>query len=300
MKAGVVGLGLIGGSLLRALAAASAATSPRGATPDAAVGFDRDPAVRAAVAAEGYAVADSVAGLAGCDLILVAVPPAATAAVVREALDCAPVVADTASVKLPVTEMVRDPRFVAAHPLAGSEAAGWAGSSADVLRGAPWAVCSGSPASVCALSAVVDRLDGHLVPCDAAAHDAAVARTSHVPHIVAQALASTVGGDPLRAALTGGSYRDMTRVAGADPALWGDILLANRDAVLSALDARGEELAAHRSALEAGEPGRAWRPPAAPGPLRWEPARGTWDDLLGRRVRHLRLDGDTLAYEVAR
>jgi prephenate dehydrogenase len=283
VKVGVVGLGLIGGSLLKALGG---------------VGYDRDPAVRAAAAAD-HEVVDELGGLAGCDLVFVAVPPAATAPAVREALAVAPVVADTASVKTPVTTAIADQRFVAAHPLAGAESAGWAAASPAVLRGAPWAVCSGSAQALCAVSDAVDRLDGHLVPCTAADHDAAVARTSHVPHVVAQALAATVSGDPLRAALTGGSYRDMTRVAGADPQLWGDILLANRDAVLAALDALAEQLAAHRQALAAGDPATAWRAPAAPAPPDWRAARGGWDAMVDRRVRRLRADGDALAFELA-
>jgi prephenate dehydrogenase len=283
VRVGIVGLGLIGGSLLRALGG---------------VGYDRDAATRRAAASE-HEVVDELDGLRGCDLIFVAVPPAATAEVARAALEVAPAVADTASVKAPVAAAVTDERFVAAHPLAGAEAAGWAASSPAVLRGAPWAVCSGSPPALCAVSDAVGRLDGHLVPCSAADHDAAVARTSHVPHIVAQAVVRTVGGDPLRAALTGGSYRDMTRVAGADPQLWADILLANRDAVLAALDALSEGLAAHREALAAGDPARAWHAPTVPQPLDWRPARGGWDDMVGRRVRRLRAEGDALAFEVA-
>jgi prephenate dehydrogenase len=303
VRVGVVGLGLIGGSLLRGLGGAAPPAppaAPHGPPSGGAIGFDRDPAVRAAAAAEGHAVAPELGGLAGCELIFVAVPPAAVVAAVTEALAVAPVVADTASVKAPVTAAIADERFVAAHPLAGAESAGWSASSPEVLRGAPWAVCSGSPRALCAVAEAVDLLDGHLVPCTAAEHDAAVARTSHVPHVVAQALAGTVEGDRLRTALTGGSYRDMTRVAAADPKLWGDILLANREAVLEALDALTAALATHRDALAAGDPAAAWRTPATPAPTHWEPASGTWDDLLGHRVRRLRLDGEALTYEVAR
>lgn len=286
MNVGVAGLGLIGGSLLRALGA---------------VGFDADPEVRAA-AGQRFDVVDSLEGLAGCDLVFVAVPPAVCADVVRAALAVAPFVADTASIKAPVAAAVTDERFVAAHPLAGSESAGWTASSPDILRNAPWAVCSGSLQALCRVSEAVDRLDGHLVPCKAADHDAAVARTSHVPHIVAQALSRTVDGDPLASALTGGSFRDMTRVAASDPALWADILLANRDAVLAGLDALEAELAGYRAALEAGAIAAAWRAPGTTAAAGWAPVRdepGSWAALLGRRVRRLRLDDTTLSYEVA-
>ena len=105
MKVGVVGLGLIGGSLLRALGG---------------VGYDADPDVRSEAAADGFDVVDSLDRLAGCELILVAVPPGVTYGVVDQVLAAVPdaMVADTASVKGEVPERER---FVSAHPMAGAE-----------------------------------------------------------------------------------------------------------------------------------------------------------------------------------
>ena len=110
MKVGVVGLGLIGGSLLRALGG---------------VGYDADPGVRSEAAADGFDVVDSLDRLAGCELILVAVPPNVTYGVVDQVLAAVPdaMVADTASVKGEVPERER---FVSAHPMAGAETSGWA------------------------------------------------------------------------------------------------------------------------------------------------------------------------------
>ena len=302
MKTGVVGLGLIGGSLLRALGG---------------VGYDADPAVRAAAAAEGFEVTDSLAGLRGCELVLVAVPPSRVAGAVAEVLAAAPEasVADTASVK---GDLPRDERFVAAHPMAGAETAGWAASSAELLAGAPWAVCPAGDAlePLLALGAAVDALGGRLVACTPEEHDAAVARTSHVPHVAAQALAGLVAEGGLHAALAGTAFRDMTRVARADAGLWAEILSANRDAVHRGDRRAGRppRRAAHRARRRRGDArgvgarpgvagGRRRRPPREPH-WREEPVDG-WPGLLahgreGRAVRRPRLLGGALHAEVAR
>ena len=310
MKAGVVGLGLIGGSVLRGLGDA--------------VGFDADPEVRSAAAAEGFAVVNDLVGLSDREIVIVAVPPSLTRAVSAAVLDVAPeaVVADTASVKGVVLGGSPDgDRFVGAHPLAGAETVGWAASSPDVITGAVWAACPAGPAlePVCRLSSVVDRLGGRMVACTAEEHDAAVARTSHVPHVTALALARLVAGEPLRAALSGPGFRDGTRVARADPVLWADILFQNRAEVLAGLDALDGALADCRAALAAGDDGalvEAWSAAtetlAGVDAARWtEPAwrdervEGGWAGLLalgreGRAVRRLRTAAGALHAEVAR
>jgi len=229
VKVGVAGLGLIGGSLLRALGG---------------VGYDADPAVRAAAAAEGFEVAEALDGLQGCELVFVAVPPAVTYAVVDEVLAAVPgaVVADTASVKGEVPERER---FVAAHPMAGAETSGWAASSAELLRGATWAACGSDGEPLRRLSAAVDALGGHILRLSPQAHDEAVARTSHVPHLAALALAALAPDSTL----AGPAFRDMTRIAHADPRLWSQILTANCEAVGPALDELIARLASLRGLL---------------------------------------------------
>lgn len=302
MKVGVAGLGLIGGSLLRALGG---------------VGYDADPAVREAAGAEGFAVADSLGGLAGCELVFVAVPPEIAYAVVAEVLDAVPdaYVADTASVKGEVPEL---DRFVSAHPMAGAETGGWGSSSAELLRGATWAACPAGEwlEPLLALASAVDALGGRVVACTPAEHDAAVARTSHVLHLAAQAIAGLAAEGGLHAALSGTAFRDMTRVARADADLWTEILAANRDASIVALDELVARLGVLRTAIgdEAAmrtewAMGLDWL--AAVDAARWsEPA---WSDeevagrdgLLalgrdGRAVRRLRLEDGALRAEVAR
>jgi prephenate dehydrogenase len=303
VKAGVVGLGLIGGSLLRALGGA---------------GYDADPGVRAAAAAEGFEVVPELAGLTGCDLVLFAVPPARTAAAVAEVLDTLPgaLVADTASVK---AELPRHERLVGGHPMAGAETAGWAASTAVLLQGAPWAACPAGEAlePLLALSEAVDVLGGRIVACSPEDHDAAVARTSHVPHLAAQALAGLAADGGLQTALAGTAFRDMTRVARADAGLWTEILAANRDACLDAVDELIARLGVLRAALGDEEAMRTewalglgwldavdaarWHEPV----WREEPVDG-WAGLLahgreGRAVRRLRRAADgSLRGEVAR
>lgn len=323
MKAGVVGLGLIGGSLLRGLAAAGLEVA----------GHDADAAVCAAAAADGFDVlADPVELAQRSELVFVAVPPAATAGAVFAALQAAPdaVVADTASVKAAVLASVAAlapgglERYVPAHPLAGAETAGWGASDPAIVSEALWAVCPPSPGArleaVCMAAAAIDRLDGRLVACDADDHDDAVAHTSHVPHVAAQALTAVLGDRerPLRAALSGGGYRDMTRVARSDPALWAEILTANRAAVVSALDELSDSLRWYRNTLASGNAeavaerwGAAHETLAAVDALRWAPVTwepdrvgpASWEALLalgrqGLAVRRLRLQGGQLTFDV--
>jgi prephenate dehydrogenase len=245
----------------------------------------------------------------------VAVPPARTADAVGEVLDALPeaFVADTASVKggLPRAE-----RLVGAHPMAGAETSGWAASSAELLAGAPWAVCPAGDSlePLLALSAAVDVLGGRLVACTPEEHDAAVARTSHVPHVAAQALAGLAAEGGLQAALAGTAFRDMTRVARADPGLWAEIFSANRDACIAAVDELVARLGVLRAALGDDQATRVewalglewlaavddrgrdpdWRDEAVDG----------WAGLLahgreGRAVRRLRIDDGALRAEVA-
>jgi prephenate dehydrogenase len=322
-RPGVLGLGLIGGSLLKALAAA-------GVEP---VGADADTGVLGAARAAGFHVAADLGELArACDVVLVCVPPAAAADAAAELLaaDGDVVVADVASVKAPIVDALAArvtpaalERFVGAHPLAGAESAGWAASDAALLRDAVWAVCPPVPEAplepLCALAAALEPLAPRLLACTAADHDAAVARTSHAPHVAAQALARLPAPDGLSAALSGGAYRDMTRTARSDAELWLAILAANRTAAADALRALGADLDRLATALEEGDDAvlaRAWEEGAARratvDAIRWAtPAwhserveRAAWAALLelgaaGVLVRRPRLDDGVLELEVS-
>ena len=133
-----------------------------------------------------------------------------------------------------------DPRFVGGHPICGAETRGPARASAELFDGATWfltPLAATEPARYRAIHALVASLGARPVAIDPAAHDRLVAVTSHLPHALAnvllnQAGASRVEGhEPLAAA--GGSLRDMTRIAGANPRIWVDIFLDNRAALAS-------------------------------------------------------------------
>jgi prephenate dehydrogenase len=243
-RVAVLGTGLIGGSIGLAL-------SERGIDVH---GYDRD-GQRLARAKELGAITlafDSAHdAIAGVDLVVVAVPVGAIASAVLDALDAgAPLVTDVGSVKSPVVAEVeaRRPdlagRFVGGHPMAGSEQDGVDGARADLFVGATW-VLTPTVASeervYTALHAFVRSLGADVVTVTPEHHDVLVALVSHVPQLAASTLmdVATEHEEEHRTLLrlAAGGFRDMTRIAAGHPAIWPDILAANRDAVLDALDA---------------------------------------------------------------
>jgi prephenate dehydrogenase len=179
-------------------------------------------------------------------LVVVAVPPDHLASAIAAALDAAgedTVVTDVGSVKsAPLTALTGHPalaQYVGSHPMAGSERSGPLAASADLFTGRPWAVTPHATALPDAVRAVIELVEvcGAVpVRLSPAEHDLAVARTSHVPHLVSSLVAGTLAGaSPEHLALTGQGVRDVTRVAGGDPALYSQIIGGNSDAVAGLL-----------------------------------------------------------------
>jgi prephenate dehydrogenase len=309
-RVGVAGLGLIGGSIAKRLAELRDEYQP--------LGYTRNGATAAQAAEAGIEIAGSIEELAKqSDLVVVASPPKQTASVIGAVLaaDQDVLVTDVASVKKRIVEQVGETdRYLPSHPLAGAETTGWSAARADLLDGATWAVCpptGEAPAELlCRWATVFDAFDARLIVCDPDEHDAAVARSSHVPHAAAVALAATLAGHPsprLAAALSGGAFRDVTRVAGSDPAMWNEILELNADNVAGAL-------ADLRAALSEPEPpwDKAREMTSLVDELRWREPQWArrefdwpaWDELLalgraGAPVRRLSLDGGRLSADVA-
>ncbi|PJI94631.1 prephenate dehydrogenase/arogenate dehydrogenase family protein [Luteimicrobium subarcticum] len=257
---GVVGLGLIGGSLARTLVA--------GGVP--VVATDPDPATRAAASAAGITVADDVAGVcaAAQRAVVLACPLVALDDVLARvaAAGIAPgcVLTDVGSVKTAVHARVAAAgladRFVGAHPMAGTEHSGFAASSADLLPGARWAVTPGdAPADAvrAVLALVLGPLDaGGVYVVEPDVHDRAVALVSHVPHVTATVLLSTVADAEaagLAVGLAAGSFRDGTRVARTDPLRTRAMVAGNAAAVAPVLRALAAEVAALADGLDAGD-----------------------------------------------
>jgi prephenate dehydrogenase len=242
MRLAVVGLGLMGGSLGLAARERAGCEHVRG--------WDPEPAARRAALEHGCVdeLADDLqAAVAGADLVVACAPVAVLPSVVRECLAAAPAatVTDIGSTKAALVGAIGEAdrtRYVGSHPVCGLEARGAQHARAELFAGATWFLTPGpetDPARYRDLHAFVSSLGALPVAIDAGAHDRLVALTSHLPHVLANLLANQAGAgridghDPLAA--VGGSFRDMTRVAGANPRIWVDIFLDNRDALSAAL-----------------------------------------------------------------
>jgi prephenate dehydrogenase len=287
-KVAIVGVGLLGGSV-------GLAVRGRGLA-DEVAGVVRRPESVAECLALGivtHAGCDLAAGVQGADLLLLCSPVGEMPALLeRAAPHAAPnaLVTDVGSVKgamvaeLEAIARSAGLRFVGSHPMAGSEKSGPAASRAELFNGAVCIVTETPTVESTALAAVSDfwtALGGRVMILDPVIHDELVARSSHLPHMVAAALARRVldpHGPPEQARLCAGGFRDTTRVAEGPSAMWRDIAIANRSALGAALDALMCDLREFRSMLgaadaagigaflsEAQQRRAAWRPPSAGG-----------------------------------
>jgi prephenate dehydrogenase len=267
MSIAIIGLGLIGGSLLRRFGGE-------------AIGYDADESTRAAAAEAGYAVADSVASaVSGRDVAIVAVPLPAYEAVVAEVRAAAPeiLLTDVASVKGPVAGTPGP--FVAGHPMAGTEESGFAAADPALFEDAAWVLCLEEGTAIehwLAIARVVLGTGARVVPTTAAAHDAAVARISHLPHILAATLTQQAG-DPLALSLAAGSFRDATRVAASRPELTTAMSQGNDAALQGAIEEQIRRLMSARRLLAQGRIGELFT--AAHG------VRSAWPVAAGEKRR---------------
>ncbi|WP_328408133.1 prephenate dehydrogenase [Nocardia sp. NBC_00403] len=250
----VLGTGLIGGSLLRAAA---------GAGFDA-WGYNRSEPGAQAARADGFDVTGDLLGVltraADTDAtIVVAVPMPAVDHILTEVSAFAPrcTLTDVVSVKAPVAAAVHkhglSARYVGGHPMAGTSESGWAATDPGLFRGAAWAVGVDEgthPEPWTRVVRLALACGSVVVPVVADEHDSAVARISHLPHVLAEALAiAGDGGGELALGLAAGSFRDGTRVAGTAPGLVRAICEPNSAALLATLDVTLAVLAAARDSL---------------------------------------------------
>jgi prephenate dehydrogenase len=268
----VVGAGLVGGSVARAARAAGVGSVRV---------HDADPAVRerARRLGLGTQVEDSLAdAVRDAELVLVATPAHTVAGVVEELASLVgprTILTDVASLKADLTLDVEsrlsacggEPgRFVGGHPMAGSEHSGPDAADGSLFQGATWILTptgSTSDATLHTVSTFLRRLGARVLVLPPDRHDELVALVSHLPQVVASALAEVAGravdttGEAVLA-VAGGGFRDTTRIAASDPDLWLGILRGNRAAVLEVLDAYQDRLGEVREALAA-EDGAALR-----------------------------------------
>jgi len=257
MRIAVVGVGLIGGSV---------GMAARRRLNAEVRGYDADARVLELARERGaidQASPDVASAVGDAELAFVAVPVGALGERIDEILAAAPpdcVVTDVGSTKHTIVAGRSDQRFVGGHPLAGAETAGVEHAREDLFQGATWYLTPTSTTS----GVLYERLHRALTSVgaqpaaiDPDTHDRLMASVSHLPHVLANVLVTQAanvlleGGEAMPA--TGPSFRDATRVAGANGAIWTDIYLSNREALMAGLDDTVRRLEAVRGALEAGD-----------------------------------------------
>jgi prephenate dehydrogenase len=239
MRIAVLGVGLIGGSIgLAARERAGAEVIGWGPRPQTLqTALDKGAIDRVATTVE-EAVRDA-------DAVFACAPVELLNDLVKQALAAAgpeTVVTDAGSTKRPLVEAIEDERFVGGHPIAGAETAGVANARADLFDGASWYLTPRPDTS----GILFERLHRLIVSfgarptaIDAETHDRMLAAVSHLPHVLAnvlvgQAASEVSEGEPIPR--TGPSFRDMTRVAGANSEIWTGIYLTNREAIADEID----------------------------------------------------------------
>lgn len=290
MRIAVLGVGLIGGSI--GLAAKECVEDVE------VVGFGRSPE-RLERACELGAIDRAASSLEdaldGASVCFCCAPVGALDAQISAALatagdDC--VVTDVGSTKGGVVAAAADRRFVGGHPIAGAETAGVEHARADLFQGATWYLTPTTESSGVLferLHRLVAAFGARPVAIDAESHDRLLATVSHLPHVLANALvtqtAGALGEEDAALPRVGPSFRDATRVAGANSAIWTDIYLANREAIAAEIDAVVKRLQEAAALLHSGDADAitAWNEQAADARRRLLEA-----DLAGGVVHELR------------
>ncbi len=245
-RANIVGLGLMGGSLGLALIARGWHVS----------GHDTDTAVMSRAANQG--VCHSLGIDPDAEISFVAVPALSVVQAVHATLGATTgVVTDVASVKAIIVQDIDDRRFVAGHPMAGSEQEGLSGADAGMFVGAAWVLTpteKSDDQAVAKVASVVRSLGADVIALPPARHDEIVAMVSHVPHLTAATLMQLADERSVDHSallrLAAGGFRDMTRVAAGHPAIWPDICAENRTAIVDVLDALIERLSTVRDIVD--------------------------------------------------
>lgn len=253
MRILVVGAGLVGSSLGLALVRAGHEVLLEDLNPSHA---------RVAV---GLGAGQVYRGEDALDVVVVATPPASVADVVIHCLARFPeaVVTDVGSVKASIIDAVAEgsehaSRYVPSHPMAGSQFSGPLTATAALFEGRTWVITAqagNTDEAVETIRGLARSVGARLVELDAACHDEAVAQVSHVPHLMSILTASHLRGVPgENLQLAGQGIRDVTRIAGSDPALWRQIITTNAEAIRKELTEVAGDLAYLIGVLDQGEP----------------------------------------------
>jgi cyclohexadieny/prephenate dehydrogenase len=260
----IIGVGLIGSSLLRGARANGLAAT--------LVATDRNPDVRARVAEIGIAdvvAATSGEAVEGADCVICCVPPGAYGAVAAEIgprLKAGCIVSDVGSVKVAIVRQMHphlapDVHFVPAHPVAGTENSGPDAGFAELFDNR-WCIFTPSASTdeeaVSKLRAFWEGLGSRVEIMTPEHHDLVLAITSHIPHLIAYNIVGTAADleqvtESEVIKFSAGGFRDFTRIAASDPTMWRDVFLNNKQAVLEVLGRFTEDLAYLQRAIRWGE-----------------------------------------------
>ena len=253
-RVALIGIGLIGSSIARVMRRDGLAGS--------IVACARSDATLNAV--QRLKLADKVTKDAAeaardADLVMICTPVSTygvIAETIAHALKPGAIVTDVGSVKAAIAGSIEDPRFVAGHPMAGSEQDGLDGAAAHLFSGAMWVLCPTSTTDdtvFATIRDVVKSMGANPIAIPADRHDQLVAVISHVPHLTAATLMRLADGrateERALLRLAAGGFRDMTRIAAGHPAIWPDICVQNADPIVDALDELISELSAIRDVV---------------------------------------------------
>jgi cyclohexadieny/prephenate dehydrogenase len=262
-RVSIIGLGLIGSSIARAI---------RAEMPTVAItGHDGNAEVRARATALGFC--DDVTDTAGAavtdaELVVLCIPVGAVGEVAASIVDDLPaeaIVSDVGSSKAGVlaalAEHLPAARIVPAHPVAGTEYSGPDAGFATLFKGR-WCILTppgdADPAAVMRVSSFWERLGAQVEIMDAKHHDLVLAVTSHVPHLLAYSIVGTASdleevtqSEVIK--FSAGGFRDFTRIAASDPTMWRDVFLNNREAVLEVLQRLDEDVMRLQRAIRWGD-----------------------------------------------
>ena len=256
MTAGIVGLGLIGGSFAKAYKSAG----------HRVLAANRTGSVLKYALLSGDVDAELTAdNIADCDLLILCIYPEAVAEYLQEyaaRISKTTLVIDTCGTKRAVVEACMPLAqqygftFVGGHPMAGTQFSGYKYSRADLFRGAAMVIVPPDFGDIALLSKVKELLApagfGSIHVTTAEEHDRAIAFTSQLTHLVSNAYVKSHTAAQLKG-FTGGSYRDMTRVAWLNPDMWAELFLENADNLSAELSGLITELEKYKSAIDAGD-----------------------------------------------
>ncbi len=259
----ICGVGLIGGSLARALKAAGAVGE--------VVGVGRSEASLARARELGVidrAATSMAQDVPGADIVVLAAPVAQTPALlaaIRPHLGGGTLVTDAGSTKSDAVAAARAAlddeawRFVPGHPIAGAELSGVDAAKADLYRDRRVVLCPQAvnrAQDVARVRAMWEATGARVSEMSETQHDRVFASVSHLPHVLSYALIAQILEAPdaaLKFGFAGGGFRDFTRIAASNPEMWRDICVANRDALLAELDGYLATLGALRQLIDAGD-----------------------------------------------